>query len=420
MNPLELSGPLPPGRTHIARAAARADHFVHFYENEEFLLDALSGYIGLGLVAGEVCIVIATEPHRNGLEARLQRSGIDLPSIVSTNQYIALDAERTLAKFMVDGEPDPHQFATVIGTLLERATAGGRPVRAFGEMVALLWAQGKRAVAARLEDLWNDLGEKHRFSLFCAYPMSGFLHATDTPSFTEICSKHSEVIPDKRYVDEFSCSNPERIIALLQQRTAALETENAERKKVEERLACREKELVDFLENSIISIHQVGPDGTILWANKPQLQLLGYAAEEYIGRQIQEFHVDRDVIEKILAKLLRGEAVYGAATRVICKDGSIKDVLIHSNALFTDGKFVHTRCFTWDVTECRRAEQEIQRLNQELKDQVQALELSQAELREKIADLERFHDIAVGRELKMIDLEKEVRRLKQFDPRCQT
>jgi PAS domain S-box-containing protein len=221
-------------------------------------------------------------------------------------------------------------------------------------------------------------------------------------------------------VDEFSCSNPERIIALLQQRTAALETENAERKKVEERLACREKELVDFLENSIISIHQVGPDGTILWANKPQLQLLGYAAEEYIGRQIQEFHVDRDVIEKILAKLLRGEAVYGAATRVICKDGSIKDVLIHSNALFTDGKFVHTRCFTWDVTECRRAEQEIQRLNQELKDQVQALELSQAELREKIADLERFHDIAVGRELKMIDLEKEVRRLKQFEPRCQT
>ena len=412
MNPLELSGPMPVGRTHIARA----DHFVHFYENEEFLLDALSGYIGPGLLAGEVCIVIATEPHINGLEARLQRSGIELPSIVSTNQYIALEAEPTLAKFMVDGEPDPRRFATVIGTLLERATARGRPVRAFGEMVALLWAQGKRTAAARLEELWNDLGEKHRFSLFCAYPMSGFEHATDTSSFSEICSKHSEVIPDKRYVDEFSRSNPERIIALLQQRTAALETENAERKKVEERLACREKELVDFLENSVIGIHQVGPDGTILWANKAELQLLGYAADEYIGRQIQEFHVDRDVIDKILAKLLGGEAVYGADARVICKDGSIKDVVIHSNGLFRDGKFVHTRCFTQDVTEYRRAEQEIQRLNQELKHKVQALEISQAELREKLADLERFHDVAVGRELIMINLEKEIKRLKQFEP----
>ena len=416
MNPLELSRPMPLGRTDIARA----DHFVYFYDNDEVLLDALSGYIGPGLLAGEVCIVIGTEPHRNGLEARLQRSGIDLPSIVSTNQYIALEAEPTLAKFMVDGEPDPSQFASVIGTLFERAAAGGRPVRAFGEMVALLWAQGKRTAAARLEELWNDLGKNHRFSLFCAYPMSGFQHATDTQSFSEICSKHSEVIPDKRYVDEFSRSNPERAIALLQQRTAALETENAERKKVEERLACREKELVDFLENSVIGIHQVGPDGIILWANKTELQLLGYAADEYIGRQIQEFHVDRDVINKILAKLLGGEAVYGAAARVICKDGSIKDVLIHSNGLFRDGKFVHTRCFTRDLTECRRAEQEIQRLNQELKDKVQGLERSQAELCEKIADLERFHDIAVGRELKMIDLEKEVRRLKQFEPRCQT
>jgi PAS domain S-box-containing protein len=416
MNPLELSGPLPLGRTHIAHG----DHFVHFYENEEFLLDALSGYIGPGLVAGEVCIVIATELHRNGLEARLQRSGIDLPSIASTNQYIALDAERTLAKFIINGEPNPRRFATVIGTLLERATAGGRPVRAFGEMVALLWAEGKTTAAARLEELWNDLGEKHRFSLFCAYPMSGFQHATDTVFFTEICSKHSEVIPDKHYADEFSSSKPERVIALLQQRTVALETEIAERKKVEERLACREKELADFLENSAIGIHQVGPDGTILWANKAELQLLGYAAAEYIGRQIQEFHVDRDIIDEILAKLLGGEAVYDAAARVICKDGSIKDVLIHSNGFFRDGKFVHTRCFTRDVTERRRAEQQIEGLNQELKDKVQELERSQAELCEKIADLERFHDLVVGRELKMIELEKEVRRLKQFESRCQT
>jgi PAS domain S-box-containing protein len=416
MNPLELSGPLPLGRSHIAHG----DHFVHFYEDDEFLLDALSGYVGPGLVAGEVCIVIATEPHRNGLEARLQRSGIDLPSIVSTSQYITLDAAGTLAKLMVDGEPDPRRFVTVIGTLLERATAGGRPVRAFGEMVALLWADGNTAAAVRLEELWNDLGEKHRFSLFCAYPMSGFQHATDAASFTDICTKHSDVIPDKRYVDEFSCRNPERVIALLQQRTAALETEVTERKKVEERLACREQELADFLQHSVIGIHQVGPDGTILWANKAELQLLGYAADEYIGRQIQEFHVGRHLIDEMLAKLSRGEAVYDAAARVICKDGSIKDVLIHSNGFFRDGKFVHTRCFTQDVTERRRAEQKIEGLNQELKDKVQELERSQAELCEKIADLERFHDSAVGRELKMIELEKEVRRLKQFEPRCQT
>ncbi|WP_447978408.1 MEDS domain-containing protein [Candidatus Nitrospira bockiana] len=389
----------------------QCDHFVQFYEREDFLLDALSGFIGSGLRGGDACVVIATLPHRNGLEARLQASGLDLPHAIATGQYLSLDAADTLSRFMVEDGPDPDRFAGTMAPVLARAAAGGRAVRAFGEMVALLWADGKMQAALRLEELWNDMVKRDRFSLFCAYPLTAFLRAADGDAFAEICMKHSRVIPEIPDTERASLSNPQTVIALLRQKAIALEAEIAERQKAEERLARREKELADFLENSVVGLHQVGPDGTVLWANKAELDLLGYAPQEYIGRHIAEFHVDPDVIDDILAKLRRGEAVYDYPARLRCKDGSVKHVLIHSNGCFEDGRFMHTRCFTQDVTEHWKAEQEIQRLNRELTGKVEELERSRADLSEKVIDLERFHDVAVGRELKMMELEKKLEAL---------
>jgi len=120
----------------------------------------------------------------------------------------------------------------------------------------------------------------------------------------------------------------------------------------------RDKELSDFLETAVESLHRVGPKGTILWANKAELDLLGYTAEEYVGHHISEFHTDRVVIEDILGRLIRGESLRNYPAQVRCKDGSIKDVLINSNALWQDGEFIHTRCFTRDITALRCAERE--------------------------------------------------------------
>ena len=138
----------------------------------------------------------------------------------------------------------------------------------------------------------------------------------------------------------------------------ALEAEIAERRAMEKIRDQRDKELSDFLETAVESLHRVGPKGTILWANKAELDLLGYTAEEYVGHHISEFHTDRVVIEDILGRLIRGESLRNYPAQVRCKDGSIKDVLINSNALWQDGEFIHTRCFTRDITALRCAERE--------------------------------------------------------------
>ena len=134
-----------------------------------------------------------------------------------------------------------------------------------------------------------------------------------------------------------------------------------EQKRVEEALRRSEQELSDFFENASVGLHWVGPDGIIMRVNQTELDLLGYSREEYVGRHIVEFHVDQTVIQDILDRLACGETLREYPARIRCKDGSILDVLINSNVLFEDGKFIHTRCFTRDVTDRKRAEEALQK-----------------------------------------------------------
>ena len=130
-----------------------------------------------------------------------------------------------------------------------------------------------------------------------------------------------------------------------------------ERREAQDKLRRNERELSDFFDNATIGLHWVGPDGTILRANRAELALLGYAEHEYVGHNIAEFHVDEPVIDDILQRLRSGEAVQDYPARMRCKDGSIRDVLIHSGALIEDGRFIRSRCFLRDITERKQAEQ---------------------------------------------------------------
>jgi PAS domain S-box-containing protein len=129
-----------------------------------------------------------------------------------------------------------------------------------------------------------------------------------------------------------------------------------DRKRSEEALQRSEMELTDFFENAAIGLHWVGPDGTILRANQAELELLGYTREEYVGRNIAEFHVDQEIIEDILARLNAGEIIRECEARMRCKDRTIKYVRINSSVYREDGKFIHTRCFTRDITDRKRTE----------------------------------------------------------------
>ena len=123
-----------------------------------------------------------------------------------------------------------------------------------------------------------------------------------------------------------------------------------------------ERRITDFVENASVGLHWVGPDGIILWANQCEMEMLGYAREEYVGRHIAEFHADAPVIEDILARLTRGEKLINYPARLRCKDGTIRHVLISSCVRFEDGHFKNTQCYTRDITALKLAEEERNRL----------------------------------------------------------
>lgn len=130
-----------------------------------------------------------------------------------------------------------------------------------------------------------------------------------------------------------------------------------ERWRAQEALRHREHELTDFLESAAIGIQWVEADGTIAWANRALLELLGYERTEFVGHNILEFHVERATARDALVRLVQSDAVTDVETRLRAKNGSTRDVHLSSNVYREGGRFAYTRCFVRDVTESKRAEQ---------------------------------------------------------------
>ncbi|MEW6469478.1 MAG: MEDS domain-containing protein [Bacteroidota bacterium] len=171
---------------------APCDHLVQIYENDKIFLDTLEGFAGTGLLLGDSVVVIATASHINSLNTRLLAQGFDLTALAAADRYMTMEATDTLSRFMVNNWPDEDLFNRCISSVLDRAGKDGRKVRAFGEMVAVLWAQGLNGATVQLENLWHKL-HRNRFTLYCAYPRSGFTQAAHE-SIACLCNLHSKVI----------------------------------------------------------------------------------------------------------------------------------------------------------------------------------------------------------------------------------
>jgi hypothetical protein len=166
------------------------EHIVHIYENDEDLMETLEKFIIGGLRTGESVIAIATSEHLAEMNERLNAYGVDLAQL--REHYICIDAEFALSKFLINDWPDEELFTEFVTDLVERASSDGRRVRAFGEMVATLWANGNKRATIKLEQLWNKYCHTGAFPLLCAYPKSGF--QSKSASIKEICAAHSKVI----------------------------------------------------------------------------------------------------------------------------------------------------------------------------------------------------------------------------------
>lgn len=363
------------------REMPESEHFVQFYETDEFLLDAMSGYVGMGLCTNDACIVVATKAHLEGLEERLRAKGLDVAAARAEGQIVLLDAADTLAKLMVDASVDAGRFAEIIGGMVRRAAECHGRVRIFGEMVALLWAAGNYEAVIRLEELWNQLHRTCSFALFCAYPMDGFGGTSFAKLFDEICIGHGRVIPAESYA---ALSDPEvrlRTIIQLQQRAKSLEAEAAERKRGRE----ASTHLASIVESSDDAIISKSLEGIIQSWNKGAERIFGYTAEEVIGKPIYILIPPDRVDEepKILERLRRGERIDHYETIRMTKDGRLVDISLTISPIRDEaGTVIGVSKIARDITERRLADDRLRAVKSELEVQV--------------ADLRRLHEMSVG------------------------
>jgi cytochrome P450 len=159
--------------------ASDRGHKVQYYEHSRFLVDRVANFLAPGIIAGEAAVVIATSKHADLIDVALRARGIDLDAARRDGRLVGLDAVQTLKEFMIGDQPDHARFVGVVGGAIERVRlqATAPIVRAFGEMVAVLWAQGRPSAALAVEDVWNDLLGHHPFSLLCGYPVTGLADA---------------------------------------------------------------------------------------------------------------------------------------------------------------------------------------------------------------------------------------------------
>jgi len=217
---------------------------VQFYEDDAFLQRTVAEYLAAGLRVGQPAVVIATEAHRAGFSDELRLRGLDPDTLVREERLTFLDARRTLSTLMVGAMPDPDRCAAEIDRVITRVAqrSGTQAVRAYGEMVDLLWRGGNGHAAIALEELWNEAADRHALTLLCAYAMPSF-KASDSESFHQICRTHSHVFPAESFGAVRGEEARNREIARLQQRAGALEAEIEQRHQLEASLREKTAEL---------------------------------------------------------------------------------------------------------------------------------------------------------------------------------
>jgi hypothetical protein len=173
-------------------------HFVQLYEADEVALAKNVGlYLWEGLRQGEGVLVIATPEHQELFSGHLDHVGANLPALLGSQQLVFWDAQDTLNQFMAGGQPAWQQFESVIRTAMRqvRPMRGADGLRAYGEMVGLLWKARQFAASIRLEQLWNRLLEQSSFSLYCSYAIDVFGKEFEVGNLDGVLCTHTHLVP---------------------------------------------------------------------------------------------------------------------------------------------------------------------------------------------------------------------------------
>lgn len=382
---------------------SRRDHVVQFYGDDSALLDSLVEFIGPAVTAGEAALLIATEAHREEFARRLETAGIDVNAAAAQGLYISLDANATLSSFMIDGMPDPLLFEEIIGKRVLRARDEARDeslrVVAFGEMVAILLANGQPEAALALERLWTRLSKTYSFSLRCAYPMEQFKDHARKELFMKICDEHAAVIPAEGYAMLSSEEDHLRSIAELQQKAKSLEAQLALHRS-EEQLRLLVESAQDY------AIFLLDPGGHVATWNLGAQRIKGYQASEIIGKHFSVFYPEEDMRSGKPQMELRVASAVGRFEDEgwrLRKDGS----RFWANVIITalrdsSGNLSGFSKITRDVTERMLVLEALRKTNQELREEVARRTQAEGRLQESERSLRRLS----GHLLRMQDEER--------------
>ena len=349
--------PLKSGTTFAVPRPGRPSHMVQFYEDDDLLAASVARFIADGIASASPALVIARPENLTRMRSQLGARAVDVERAVEAGTLALLDAEETLARLRVNGALHRERFDALIGDVLGRLLRGdpSTPLRVYGEMVDLLCAEDDVAGALTLEGFWSEITSPYRIFTLCGYAIDRFRSAEGDDAFNRICDAHTEILVTDEDGADADLESTRRLVARLQRHNRALSTEIAYRKQVERDLRQCKRDLEDFCENAPEGMHRVSSDGRILWANRSELELLGWSREQYIGRHIAELHADPRLLADILARLRAGDPLSEHEARLRCRDGSTKHVVINSNVANEGGELVHT-CFTRDITARKHAE----------------------------------------------------------------
>ncbi len=170
-------------------------HIVYSYTDDAHLAEAVCLFASSGIRKVEAVLLVLSDAHYDPVRTCLERQGFNLSELEATGHLVCENARSLLGHFMFDGIIDEHKFKTKLGGMIEKAKRGGkgkdRPVRVFGEMVDLIWTLNPKATQ-RLEELWNEVIEKHSVPLLCAYALAGVKPNTFPQALLD-CHSHALV-----------------------------------------------------------------------------------------------------------------------------------------------------------------------------------------------------------------------------------
>ena len=173
-------------------------HLVQLFQTGNAdLVRSASSYFWHGLRRGQGVLVIATGSCREMFSRQLDSLGADLAGLLKNQQLVFWDANDTLSQLMTDGQPDWPKFERVIGAAMRqvRLSDGAEGIRAYGEMVGLLWKSHQYTAAVRLEHYWNRLLEQNSFSLYCGYGLDLFRADCSIANLEAVLCAHTHLMP---------------------------------------------------------------------------------------------------------------------------------------------------------------------------------------------------------------------------------